>query len=85
MSEMGELRGKYVLLQAGNCCLDYISSLLGLNLDFDGRGRKSLEVDDCSETFLFLVTLMSASPLSESAYFPMQCMLVVAALGWVEN
>ena len=67
MSEMDELRGKYVLLQAGNCCLDCISSLLGLDLDFYGRGRKSLEADDCSETFLFLVTLMSASPLSESA------------------
>ena len=67
MSEMDELRGKYVLLQAGNCYLDCISSLMGLDLNFEGRGRKSLEVDDCSETFLFFVTLMSASPLSESA------------------
>ena len=69
MSEMDKLRAKYVLLQAGNCSLDCISSLLGLDLDFEGSGRKSLEVDDCSEIFLFLITLMSASPFSKVAIF----------------
>ena len=53
---------------SGNCCLEW-TSLLGLDLHFDGGGRKSEYVKDSAAIFLFfavLGVLLSTSP-SESA------------------